>query len=289
MLLIVSLGLDWYGGLSGFNSFEFLDLLLVVLALVTLVVLAAEFGLLRTQLREGTALVVGVVALVVVASQLVNHPPAGYRTSRYRPVAWAGRRRPDARGAILSTARIAIAVEPRRRAQPPDRVRRPPPAPPPIRPPRSRTSLGPDAPHRGCRRGRGESPVAEAVGGSSRARGAVVVCGGLGGVMEAACRGAKEAGGTRSGILPGTDRAAANPFVDTAVPTGLGEARNALVVRAADALIAVGGGYGTLSEIALALKAGKPVVGLDSWDIEGVVAVADPAAAVAAVLGKSLT
>ena len=79
VLLIVSLGLDWYGGLSGFNSFEFLDLLLVVLALVTLAVLAAEFGLLSTQLREGTALVVGVVALVVVVSQLVNHPPAGYR------------------------------------------------------------------------------------------------------------------------------------------------------------------------------------------------------------------
>ena len=121
------------------------------------------------------------------------------------------------------------------------------------------------------------------------ARGAVLVCGGLGGVMEAACRGAKDAGGRTVGILPGTDRAAANPFVDTAIPTGLGEARNALVVRAADALIAVGGGYGTLSEIALALKAGKPVVGLDSWDIEGVVAVDGPAAAVAAVLDESLT
>ena len=121
------------------------------------------------------------------------------------------------------------------------------------------------------------------------ARGAVLVCGGLGGVMEAACRGAKDAGGRTVGILPGTDRAAANPFVDTAIPTGLGEARNALVVRAADALIAVGGGYGTLSEIALALKAGKPVVGLDSWDIEGVVAVDGPAAAVAPVLDESLT
>jgi uncharacterized protein (TIGR00725 family) len=115
------------------------------------------------------------------------------------------------------------------------------------------------------------------------------VCGGLGGVMEAACRGAKEAGGVTVGILPGTDRAAANAFVDVAIPSGLGEARNALVVRAADALIAVGGGYGTLSEIALALKAGKRVVGLDSWDIEGVVAAADPQAAVAAVLADSLT
>jgi len=83
-------------------------------------------------------------------------------------------------------------------------------------------------------------------------------------------RGAKEAGGTTLGILPGTDRGAANPFVDLAVPTGLGEARNALVVRAADVLIAVGGAYGTLSEIALALKGGKRVVGLRSWDIDGV-------------------
>jgi uncharacterized protein (TIGR00725 family) len=131
--------------------------------------------------------------------------------------------------------------------------------------------------------------VAEAVGRELAARGAVVVCGGLGGVMKAACRGAKTAGGLTVGILPGSDRAAANAFVDVAVPTGLGEARNALVVRAADALIAVGGGYGTLSEIALALKAGKRVVGLDSWDIDGMVAAADPRAAVAAVLEDSLT
>lgn len=115
-------------------------------------------------------------------------------------------------------------------------------------------------------------------------RGAVLVCGGLGGVMEAACRGAKEAGGTTIGILPGSDRSAANAHVDFAIPTGLGEARNALVVRAADALVAVGGGYGTLSEIAFALKAGKRVVGLGSWDIEGVEPAASPADAVEAVL-----
>jgi len=112
----------------------------------------------------------------------------------------------------------------------------------------------------------------------------VVVCGGLGGVMEAACRGAKEAGATTVGILPGADRSAANPFVDVAIPTGLGEARNALVVRAADALIAVGGAYGTLSEIALALKAGKRVAGIGTWDVEGVIAAPDAAAAVEAVL-----
>jgi uncharacterized protein (TIGR00725 family) len=107
--------------------------------------------------------------------------------------------------------------------------------------------------------------------------------------MEAACRGAKEARGTTVGILPGTDRNAANAFVDIAIPTGLGEARNALVVRAADALVAVGGGYGTLSEIALALKAGKRVVGLDTWDIEGVERAESPEAAVDAVLADHLT
>jgi uncharacterized protein (TIGR00725 family) len=112
----------------------------------------------------------------------------------------------------------------------------------------------------------------------------VLVCGGLGGVMEAACRGAREGGGTTVGILPGADRADANPFVDVAVATGLGEARNALVVRSADALVAVGRGYGTLSEIALAIKAGKPVVGVHSWDIDGVDSAATPEQAVAAAL-----
>ncbi len=107
--------------------------------------------------------------------------------------------------------------------------------------------------------------------------------------MEAACRGAKEGGGTTVGILPGIERSAANEFVDVAIPTGLGEARNALVVRAADALIAVGGGYGTLSEIALALKAGKPVAGLGSWGIEGVRQADTPEAAVEAVLPDPLT
>jgi uncharacterized protein (TIGR00725 family) len=107
--------------------------------------------------------------------------------------------------------------------------------------------------------------------------------------MEAACRGAKEAGGTTVGILPGTDRAAANRFVDVAIATGLGEARNALVVRSADAVIAIGGGYGTLSEVALALKAGKRVVGLGTWDVEGVDAVDSPEAAVETVLRDLLT
>lgn len=108
---------------------------------------------------------------------------------------------------------------------------------------------------------------AVAVGRALAEEGAVLVCGGLTGVMEAACRGAREAGGTTVGILPGRDRSAANPYVDVAVATGLGEARNALVVRTADAVIAVGGGYGTLSEIALALEAGLPVVGLGTWQL----------------------
>ena len=121
--------------------------------------------------------------------------------------------------------------------------------------------------------------LAEEVGRELAQAGALVVCGGLGGVMEAACRGAKDGGGPTLGILPGLDRSQANPFVDMAVPTGLGEARNALVVRAADALVAVGGEYGTLSEIALALKTGKRVVALGSWEIDGVVAAASPAEA----------
>ena len=122
--------------------------------------------------------------------------------------------------------------------------------------------------------------MAEEVGRLLARRGAVVVCGGLGGVMEAACRGASREGGTTVGVLPGLDRGAANPFVSVAVATGLGEVRNALVVRAADALIAVGGAYGTLSEIALALKAGKPVIGLGTWEIDGVERVEGPEAAV---------
>jgi uncharacterized protein (TIGR00725 family) len=97
--------------------------------------------------------------------------------------------------------------------------------------------------------------------------GAIVVTGGRGGVMEAACRGAKEAGGLTVGILPGLDRAEANTFVDVAIPTGLGEMRNALVVRAADALVAIGGAWGTLSEIAFAGLAGKPVFGVGSWEL----------------------
>ena len=130
---------------------------------------------------------------------------------------------------------------------------------------------------------------AEAVGRAVAEAGAVVVCGGLGGVMAAACRGAREAGGTTVGILPGTDRTTANEWVDVAVATGLGEARNALVVRSADVVVAVAGGYGTLSEIALALKMGRPVVGLRTWDIAGVERASSAVEAAAAALARAGT
>lgn len=139
---------------------------------------------------------------------------------------------------------------------------------------------------------RGLERVAEEVGGAIARAGAVLVCGGLGGVMAAACRGAASAGGTTVGILPGEEAAEANPWVAVAVPTGLGEARNAVVVRAAAAVVAVAGEYGTLSEIALALKIGRPVVGLGTWALvrpdgspdAGVHPAADPAGAVALAL-----
>lgn len=121
--------------------------------------------------------------------------------------------------------------------------------------------------------------LAEVIGRGLAERGAILVCGGLGGVMAAACRGASSAGGTSVGVLPGSDRRAANEWVDVTLPTGLGELRNGLVVRAADVVIAVGGGHGTLSEIALALKADLPVIGVDTWDLDGVDRVEDASAA----------
>ena len=97
--------------------------------------------------------------------------------------------------------------------------------------------------------------------------GAVLLCGGLGGMMRATAQGAKNAGGETVGILPGSDKTAANEFIDIALPTDLGAYRNALLVRACDAVIAVHGAYGTLSEIAFALRLGVPVVGLETWEI----------------------
>jgi uncharacterized protein (TIGR00725 family) len=126
---------------------------------------------------------------------------------------------------------------------------------------------------------------AEEVGAGLAAAGAVVVSGGLGGVMEAAYRGARSRRGRTLGILPGDDRDAANGWVEIAVPTGMGELRNGLVVRAADAVVAIGGGHGTLSEIALALKLGRPVVGLGTWEVHGVDHVSTPEDALALIAG----
>jgi uncharacterized protein (TIGR00725 family) len=126
--------------------------------------------------------------------------------------------------------------------------------------------------------------AAEAVGEQLARAGAVVINGGGGGVMAAVSRGARRAGGLVIGILPGEERGEANEFVSVALATGLGELRNGLIVRAADVVLAVGGAYGTLSEVALALATGVPVVGLESWGIEGVEAAVSPEAAVARAL-----
>lgn len=113
--------------------------------------------------------------------------------------------------------------------------------------------------------------TAYAVGRGVAVRKALLVCGGLGGVMEAAAKGAREAGGITVGILPGDNDTEANPYISIPIATGMGHARNTLVVKASNVLIAVSGSYGTLSEIALALKMGKDVVGLHTWrNIAGV-------------------
>jgi uncharacterized protein (TIGR00725 family) len=128
---------------------------------------------------------------------------------------------------------------------------------------------------------------AEAVGRLLGAAGAVIVCGGRGGVMAAASRGAASAGGSVVGMLPGDDRSDANEWVSIAIPTGLGELRNGLIVRSVDAMVAVGGSYGTLSEVALGLQAGLKVFGLHTWDIDGIEAVTTPEEAVERALSAA--
>lgn len=123
-----------------------------------------------------------------------------------------------------------------------------------------------------------EYEIARTLGRLIAEMGATLVCGGMGGVMEAACHGAREAGGLTVGIVPDTGNG--NPHLDVVIRTGLGHARNALVVQSADAVIAVGGSHGTLSEIALALKTGRPVFGIGTWGIPGVVACSGPEDAV---------
>ena len=121
--------------------------------------------------------------------------------------------------------------------------------------------------------------TAEELGRLLAEEGHILICGGLGGVMEAVCRGAAEAGGTVVGILPG-DRGDANPYVGIRVATGMSHARNAIIVRSSDAVIALPGEYGTLSEIALALKMDRTVISLGSWDIAGTMKARGPGEAI---------
>ncbi len=127
---------------------------------------------------------------------------------------------------------------------------------------------------------RGLLTVAEEVGRLIAERGAVLMCGGLGGIMEAAAKGAKHAGGLTLGILPQDDKESANPYIDVPVATGLGIGRNVIIARTADAVVAIGGQYGTLSEIAFSLQLKKTVVGIQTWDIHGVLMAETPEEAV---------
>ena len=126
--------------------------------------------------------------------------------------------------------------------------------------------------------------MAEETGRLIAEHGCLLICGGMGGVMEASARGAKGAGGTTIGILPQPDRHTANPYIDIPIATSFGEARNLIIIRTADILIAVGGEYGTLSEIAFALKTEKRVIGLNTWDIRGIIKAGSPAEAVSLAL-----
>ncbi|MGQ9920357.1 MAG: TIGR00725 family protein [Desulfobacca sp.] len=123
--------------------------------------------------------------------------------------------------------------------------------------------------------------LAHAVGGEIARRGGVLICGGLGGIMQAAARGAQEAGGVVIGILPGPDRLQGNPYLTYSIVTNLGHARNMLIAHSADGLIAVAGSYGTISEAAIALKLGKPVIGLaTAWELPGMLTATAAAEAV---------
>jgi uncharacterized protein (TIGR00725 family) len=129
--------------------------------------------------------------------------------------------------------------------------------------------------------------LAEQVGERIAKAGAILVCGGLGGVMEAVSKGAKKEGGTTIGILPGIDRSQANPYIDFPLVTGLGEGRNLLVIRNSDVVIALPGKYGTLSEIGFCLALGKPIVGLSTWDVsEDIIKAKDAEDAVKIALSK---
>jgi uncharacterized protein (TIGR00725 family) len=138
-----------------------------------------------------------------------------------------------------------------------------------------------------------EAELAEKVGRELAKQSAVLVCGGLGGIMAAVCKGASSEGGVTIGILPGGSRHAANPYVQIPIVTNLGEARNVVLVKSAEAVIAIGGGYGTLSEIGHALRNGIPVVGLNTWSLsrndqsdDSIILAQDPAEAVNKAIGS---
>ena len=140
-----------------------------------------------------------------------------------------------------------------------------------------------------------EARLAEEVGRELAKRGITLICGGLGGVMEAACRGASSEGGVTIGILPGESRQAANPYVQFPIVTGIGYARNVAVVKSAQAVIAISGSYGTLSEISHALQSGIPVIGLNTWSLSkngqqdnSIILAQNPAEAVAKALNLAI-
>jgi uncharacterized protein (TIGR00725 family) len=141
-----------------------------------------------------------------------------------------------------------------------------------------------------------EAQIAEKVGRELARRGAILVCGGKGGIMEAACRGAQAESGMTIGILPGEIRQEANPYVQIPIVTGIGHARNLAVAKSAQAVIAIGGGFGTLSEIAFALLSDIPVIGLGTWSLSkdghqdnSIVIAEDPIEAVDKALALSST
>jgi uncharacterized protein (TIGR00725 family) len=138
-----------------------------------------------------------------------------------------------------------------------------------------------------------EAELAEEVGRELARQGAFLICGGLGGIMAAVCKGASSEGGVTIGILPGGSRHTANPYVQIPIVTNLGEARNVVLVKSAEAVIAIGGGYGTLSEIGHALRNGIPVVGLNTWSLsrndqsdDSIILAQDPAEAVKKAIGS---
>ena len=247
VLLLVSLFLDWYGdrdeGYTAWTVFEVIDLLLAGIALVTISTFLSRAEI-EPRLPRAPLLLLGSAALVLTASQLIDAPPAvALSDFDLQTGAWlalAGSALLLA-GAFMSVARVSFSVEHRE-----PRAGSPPPETETVK--LTRTTSLPEQPYIAVvgagDADAGQRAVAEEVGRLLAEAGAVVVTGGLGGVMEAASKGAREGGGTTLGLLPGTDRRDGNAWLSVAVPTGMGEARNALVVRAADGVIAIGGRVG---------------------------------------------